>query len=239
MEHCFVDHLKAPGGNPPKSAKLSPASFNIYMGKDVPGTEMVDETVECFAYAQGTGAITIGIDPEIACLYPWNAFCDKLVDWIRNDGRLLEEVWNADYNSVSVKAYYRYTNPKGTVMKKNTGYHCDVNWKAPTNEEDELDNPPQRVSNSSQVPGTPVPIFTFGTQVGKKDLSFQATGIRKKDRTGPKVGSGEGYPAYGPPVVLIQYGTTNVEQVCTMSCVKEIPQICIRRSSSLTTKKLQ
>ena len=74
-DSCFEDCLKYPRGSPkPKSSLLSPFSFDIYFGEDVPGSKQVDAngnmvSVERFAYATGSGGNTIGFDPKTAKIH--------------------------------------------------------------------------------------------------------------------------------------------------------------------------
>lgn len=158
----FVDDLKFPSGAPkPTSALLAKASFNIYYGDDIPGTEqMVDgvNTVERFAYATGTGSATIGIDPTTFRLYPLPPFFYKLKNKVHSL-KTLSSMYKADFNAMSVKVYYRIPR---TAIRKTTNWHSDVLYNKSNN---------APLSNlNSQTPGTPVLLFSYGAE---KKLLFR------------------------------------------------------------------
>ena len=164
-DNDFEDHLKAAPPNPVKSAKLSIASFNIYYGGNIPGSEKsIDgvETVERYAYASGSGKGTIGIDPQTFRLNPLPKYFEKLKAAVKElpDSLLTADYKKFDYNAMSVKIYYKVPGRPPS----STGFHSDVLYN-------KKDNQPTRNKNS-QKPGTPVLIFTYG---GRKHLVMART----------------------------------------------------------------
>ena len=163
-DNDFTDHLKFVRGTQQvaKSAKLSTASFNIYYGGDVVGSvRTIDgvETVERYAYASGTANSTIGLDNQTRTYKPLPAFFDMLKAAIKDlPDHLLDRKYKVDYNTMSVKVYYKI--PGGSHTK--TGWHADVLYNH--------DNEP--AAGNSQVPGTPVLLFTCG---GQKEIVFGKT----------------------------------------------------------------
>ena len=145
-----------------KSAKLSTASFNIYYGGDVVGSVRIIngiETVERCAYASGTANSTIGLDNQTRTCKPLPAFFDMLKAAIKElPDHLLDPRYKVDYNAMSVKVYYKI--PGGS--RTETAWHADVLYNN--------DNHP--AAGNSQVPGTPVLLFTCG---GQKEILFGQT----------------------------------------------------------------
>lgn len=154
-DHHFEDHLKCPSGtHHASSAKMSYPSFDVYFGKNS-GQERNDATVDRFAYGTGTGANTIGLDPQTVRYNKWLPVFDRLLEKLPN----VSEDVRAQFNVVSVKVYYGITRGGRAAGLKRTARHADVNYHR-------MDRPAEE---NSQQPGSPVIILTFG---GKKNLFF-------------------------------------------------------------------
>jgi hypothetical protein len=155
----FQDDLKAPVNNVPRSAKLAPAAFNVYFGANTSKTNNPN-TVKRAAYAFGSGATSIGLDPRTMRLNP--LFPDliklakKATEIVNRDPHRRKAMGGKVYNACSVKIYYwtRRDNKDKTLVQKTVDWHVDVT-------RDKAGNPR---ANNSQVPETPVAILTYGTE---------------------------------------------------------------------------
>lgn len=165
----FQDDLKAPLNNPPKPALFQPASFNVYFG--VNEDEETDGSGEVIrycrtAYGMGTGQQSIRINPKTLRIYPMFASLTELMgiatELVKNDPQWRKVMRGRSFNFAAAKAYYAYQSDrkKKEVVVKDTGWHTDV-----TTDDDGMP-----CSDNSQVPMTPVAIFTFGDL---KNLWFQ------------------------------------------------------------------
>ena len=168
-EHYFHDDLKAPMNNGAKSAFFSKTSLNVYFGKNQATDK---QTVDRAAYGQGSGVLSIGINPNTIRIYPFFSELSLLEERVRT---LVNQntVWRAammgrDFNSVLVKVYFAYPDwekVKGkSVLKtinKTTEWHTDIDIDS---------NGIPLSKGNSQVPGTPVAFLTFGDT---KNLWFQ------------------------------------------------------------------
>jgi hypothetical protein len=159
FNHHFQDDLKAPVNNEARSAKLAPAAFNVYFGANTSETDNPN-TVKRAAYAFGSGATSIGLDPRTMRLNP--LFPDlielakKATEIVNRDPLWRKAMGGKVYNACSVKIYYwtRRDNAQRTLVHKTVDWHVDVTRdKAGT---------PQK--NNSQVPNTPVAILTYGNE---------------------------------------------------------------------------
>lgn len=157
VQHCMEDNMKAPMNNPAKSALLSKASFNIYFS---PNKDKIDESEDAVvrtAYSFGTGASSIGLDPnyaKIRHLFPTMAeLCNIVRGLVSDHYHKLKLDLNCDFDSVAVKLYFD---------NKTTNEHTDVIYDMETC---------QPKQDNSQMPGTPVAMVCFGNG---KELGFTA-----------------------------------------------------------------
>jgi hypothetical protein len=165
IHSSYQDVIKWPYKMP--SVKPRPALFfeggpNMYFGRDK-GRKR-EGTVHRFAYATGSGTNTIGINPTELRIYPWCVELDEL--WKAVLLSLPKWMKAVPWNAVSCKFYDCYQeswkNGPAASNKKHVhcGLHRDVQWK--------IDG--RVADDSSQIPGTPVLICSFG---GKKMLWFK------------------------------------------------------------------
>ena len=158
------DNLKAPMWNAAKPELTSRPSVNLYFGQNFDST---DEGMIRAAYAVGSGASSIGLDPSTMRIDP---FFPRLIELVQQVTVVVRQktVWkNAWFNLVSVKIYYTYRDEKGKLVRKTTNWHVDVT----------LDKKGVPMSNNSQVPVSPVAILTFGDS---KTLYFRRHTSRDK-----------------------------------------------------------
>ena len=159
----FHDDLRASMGNKAGSSCFTPAAFNAYKGMNLKLNK--DGTIERTAYATGSGATTIGLNPRTM----------KHLLMTPNDHRVMKTIlkiataFNPEWgkriekhppNHCSLKGYWPYWNEDGDLVFKNCGFHADTTWTKR--------NVPMR--NNSQVPNTLVFLLTFGAD---KDLWFR------------------------------------------------------------------
>ena len=175
-EYCFHDNLKAPMNNGAKSAFFSKTSLNVYFGKNQKADKL---TVDRAAYGQGSGVLSIGINPNTIRTHPFFSELSNLEEKVRE---LVNQnpVWKAamkgrDFNSVLVKVYFAYpdwakVNGKSVfkTINKTTEWHTDIDIDA---------NGVPLSKGNSQAPGTPVAFLTFGDT---KNLWFQRHSSKTK-----------------------------------------------------------
>jgi hypothetical protein len=156
-DYHFQDDLKAPVNNDAGAAKLAPAAFNFYYGANMAKTKD-PKTVNRAAYAFGSGATSIGLDPRTMRLRP---FFSDLLDLMRRLEKLIRKDPHWDkalgknaLNSCAAKAYYWTKNEAGKNVRKAVNYHVDVNRNAA--------GIPDK--NNSQIPDTPVVMVSFGDE---------------------------------------------------------------------------
>ena len=154
------DNMKAARNNNAKPALFTPSSFDIYFGEDV--RELKEESIEAnevimerTAYANGSGSLSIGLDPRHMRIYQIFPELDRLrnvVNWAVNEHyRNRGEKCDYVFNNVSSKLYFD---------NKKTTPHTDIAF---THDHSQ----PNR--HNSQMPDTPVAIVTIGA---KKLLEF-------------------------------------------------------------------
>ena len=149
-------------GNLAKPALFSKPSYDIYFGLNL---EMTNSVMNRTAYAVGPGTSSIGLDPRevktYSCFPEMVQILQQATQIVRADGRW-DDVMEPgmEFNFCSVKLYFSYRNINGAMVKKATNWHCDV-----TRDKERKPN-----TNNSQVPNTPVAIFTFGDE---KNLWFR------------------------------------------------------------------
>jgi hypothetical protein len=157
VHHHIYDNMKAPLGNKAKPALFGPSSFDIYFGDNVRKKEEYTETTtERTAYATGSGASSIGLDPRYARvqhLFPeLSKVRDIVQKTVQHHYRSQSKTFDREFNHVSVKLYFN---------RKVTRYHTDIEFTR---------GHLKPKDNNSQVPGTPVAIATVGDT---KYLDFQ------------------------------------------------------------------
>jgi hypothetical protein len=150
----FHDDLKAPLFNAAKPASLSKPSMNFYFGVNLRHEE--GRAICRAAYATGSGASSIGLNPKTMTINHIFGELADLMHWA-NEKVLLEQEFvqtmrGKAFNFCSVKMYFTYRDVQGNLVWKDTQWHVDVTTSA--------NGMPK--SNNSQVPGTPVAIVTFG-----------------------------------------------------------------------------
>ena len=157
------DDLKAPMNNEANPAMFSPASLNLYFGQN---TKAEGQTLRRTAYGTGSGATSIGLNPEtmkIHHIFPQLASLVREVTkvLVSKDSAWARHLEEHPFNFVGIKIYYTYRKQDGTLVRKCTRYHVDVTRNRKTGEP---------MPNNSQVPGTPVAILTYGAS---KNLWFR------------------------------------------------------------------
>lgn len=170
LEHCLIDNMKslynngailALTGNLDKTlqgALATPsASVDIYVGFTVARSKGKD--VWRTAYATGSGAASIGLDPRRAMIHNVTPDIEELIKTIKP--KVMEHFqqqglgnMNCNFNHVSVKIYYK---------KKETNFHCDIQF---------TDGHVTPSTNNSQVPGTPVVMCNIGSEKRIEFLRF-------------------------------------------------------------------
>ena len=162
IDAYFQDDTKAPMNNGVKPALFAKPSFNIYFGDNVGNGDGVT-TLDRAAYATGTGASSIGLNPETMKIYPVFPELRKLMRLASKIVKRESKVWKKEMNknggefhACGIKLYYSFME-NGVLVTKTTNWHMDVT----------LDENGIPTDNNSQIPGSPVVIFTFGD---KKDL---------------------------------------------------------------------
>jgi hypothetical protein len=159
--HYFYDDLKAPMHNPAKSAIASAPSFNIYFGDNL---EKKDDVLLRTAYATGSGTSSIGLNPETmrfyACFPELQELKAKISALTLKDESWQRALNNQPFNFVSVKIYWTFRDKNGSLVRKITNWHVDI--------ETTPSGVPKK--SNSQEPGTPVAILTFGDE---KSLYFR------------------------------------------------------------------
>ena len=165
----FHDDLRAAMGNKPGSACFTPAAFNAYKGLNIQTNE--DGTIERTAYATGSGATSIGLNPRTMKHLMMTPNDLTLVDAVVQLASEYSPEWGERIkkdppNHVSLKGYWPYTDKHGKRVQKDCGFHADTTWTK--------QNVPMR--NNSQVPGTLVFLLTFGAD---KDLWFRKHRTKK------------------------------------------------------------
>ena len=175
-EHHFHDDLKAPMNNGAKSAFFSNASLNVYFGKNQK-TDSV--TVDRAAYGQGSGVLSIGLNPNTIRTHPLFLELSTLEGKVRELVNM-NPVWKAamkgrDFNSVLVKVHFGHpdwakVNGKSVLktVNKTTEWHTDIDIDA---------NGVPVSKGNSQEPETPVAFLTFGDT---KNLWFQQHSSKTK-----------------------------------------------------------
>ena len=149
-DNCIHDNMKAPLNNNAQPALFAPSSFDIYFGKNLEETRYSHQKMMVrSAYATGSGASSIGLDPRrlmIQHMFPDMAELCNLVQCQvrRHYNRQNEFLMQCDFNHVSVKLYF-----DGKVTREHTDIEFNKDHTHPT-------------KNNSQQPGTPVAIVTFG-----------------------------------------------------------------------------
>ena len=166
VDDYIVDNLKAPLWNPPKSALLVPASFDIYFGDNIEKVNNKDN-VKRYAYAQGSGVKSIGLDPKYAVVHHIFPELSALRDIVKNvlvryyDEMGEKDLFDCDINFVSGKGYWN---------KKHTNLHTDI----------EFDKWHQPKFNNSQKPNTPVVIVSFGDPKILQFFQYEGIGAGKR-----------------------------------------------------------
>jgi hypothetical protein len=187
-KECSEDDLKAAANNKPKPALTSKPAFNIYLGRDLPKEEHERDKqgVKRAAYGLGSGANSIGLDPETMKLYPMNALAMKLMEKITPIIKGADPTWNESleqtpFNFLGVKLYFNERMENGAMVKKTCEWHVDVTH--------DKEGKPMR--NNSQVPGTPVAILTYGTTKNlwfrrhqSNDVFYNSSKIHFQQRSG-------------------------------------------------------
>jgi hypothetical protein len=120
-KHCFEDDLKAPGNNPPKPALTSKPAFNIYLGTNVPKTPEEEATrmgVKRTSYGLGSGASSIGLNPETMRIYAVTDEALKLMEYVTKIVQDASEHWSelltqTPFNFIGVKIYFTTVGPDG------------------------------------------------------------------------------------------------------------------------------
>ena len=147
----LTDDLKAPFGTNCKPAMISKPSVNYYFGQNIEhGRD--NGSVQRAAYAVGSGTQSVGLDPrtnQLRNIFP------EMADLMRTVTEVVRQktCWkHAYFNFVSVKLYYTFRDKKGRMVKKDTNWHVDVT----------LNKKGVPMANNSQLPQSPVAIFTFG-----------------------------------------------------------------------------
>gem|GEM_PF-7000049 len=167
--HCNInDNMKAARNNPAKPALCTPSSFDIYFGEDV--CELFEESgdviMERTAYANGTGSLTIGLDPRHTRIYKIFPALDRLkriVNWAVNDHyRQKGEKFDYVFNHVSSKLYFD---------GKKTPPHTDIAFSY------DHSSPKQ---HNSQMPNTPVAIITIGADKWLEFILYTGCGQGKE-----------------------------------------------------------
>ena len=164
VDDYIVDNLKAPHCNKPRSALMVPASFDTYFGDNI--EKHNNKSVKRFAYAQGSGVRSIGLDPEHAKVHHIFPDLSSLRDIIKNvlvryyGERGERDLFDCDINFVSGKGYWN---------KKKTNLHTDI----------EFDKWHRPRSNNSQKPNTPVVIVSFGDPKILQFIRYEGLGSGK------------------------------------------------------------
>ena len=167
---CCEDLLKAPGSCPVNPAWTSKPSFNVYLGQDL---DDQGQTVLRTAYAVGSGASSIGLDPKALKIYSIQKHREVQV-LLDHANRFLKDEYkgpnmeNKFFNFVSVKIYLTFRDKNGKLVRKTTEWHVDVTHNHSTRE---------AMPNNSQEPNTPVLIWTFGDD---KELVYRRGYSSKK-----------------------------------------------------------
>ena len=161
VHDVFEDVIKLPRGERsqiPRPALLWPGGPNEYFGRNA-DNPLPNGTVPRFAYATGTGNNTIGINPTQRKIHAWLPEFDEL--WETVKPCLPARYHNTAWNAASMKFFDSFRDAQHTLTHVRCGLHCDVAYKKNGT-----------APGSSQIPGTPVLIMTFG---GKKELKRPTT----------------------------------------------------------------
>ena len=161
ISYYLNDALKAPMNNAAKSALFSKPSYDIYLGINI---SKIADVIKRTAYGTGSGAASIGLNPEemrvYSCFPELVQLLQEATNIVKENDKWKHRMKDKEFNFVSVKIYFSYRDKNGNLIKKHTNWHVDVT--------SERDGTP--CSNNSQEPNTPVAMFTFGEE---KNLWFR------------------------------------------------------------------
>jgi uncharacterized protein YaiI (UPF0178 family) len=163
FKEYFHDNTKASMGNDAKPTMFSCPSLDNYFGVNA-AEGSINETVMRSACGVCSGTSSIGLNPKTYSIHSAPPEIIKLVDTatqaLRDNKHWCQQMNDTSFNFCSVKDYCSYQDCNGKVIKKSANWHSDVALTS--------DGKPQL--QNSQLPGTPVAIFTCGDP---KHLWFQ------------------------------------------------------------------
>ena len=151
-------------------AMFSPASLNLYFGDNI---KKNNTTLERTSYGLGSGATSIGLNPDTMKVHPMPPELVILRNEVTKVLTKDNKEWKTQleqhpFNNCAIKIYYSYRNRNGKLVKKSTRWHSDVTYSKAT-------KLPMR--NNSQIPGSVVALLTFGAT---KNLWFRKQRSKKE-----------------------------------------------------------
>ena len=154
---CLDDTLKAPMNNGPKPAKLSPASFNVYMSQNVSAN---GDTMLRNGCGLGAGATTVAHDSREVKVHSvfsdaieLGAHCSKHMVERSPQGHRCQG--KCKFNLTSVKvccSYFDWSLHKPRHVTKFTGYHTDVTYKCSAQFSSACDSCPYGTETRYKIP---------------------------------------------------------------------------------------
>ena len=164
VRNCITDNMKAPNANEAKSSLLSNASYNFYFGLDVAQT--LDGNIVRTAYATGSGASSIGMDPRYAIIHPFTIEMLELRNMIQE---LVERHYKLNYHTGCLEYNCNFNHVSGKIYIGHmaTGLHTDIEYNSDHS---------APVANNSQETNTPVVIVSFGDEKYLQFVKFSGIG---------------------------------------------------------------